>query len=793
MWAVNPRRSLRGLATFASVSELPAAPDAAFVGVDCDATPEVVRELAAIGAGAAVCYASGFAEIGETGVAKQHRLLEAAGDMPLIGPNCYGTLSAVTGAALWPDVHGLARSEGGIALLSQSGNIAVNLTMQRRNLDIACVMALGNQADVGLGEALETAVADPSVTAVGLVIEAVDDVDRFAAAVNHARAKGLPIVSLKLGASEASRDIAVTHTASLVGSDVAYDALFERLGVCRVYTVAALLDTLGVLTQLAPLQGNRIVSLSCSGGEAALVADRGRDREMVFPSFAPDHRRRVEAAFEGRVAVTNPLDYQTFIWGEPARLHECFSAVLHAEPGEAAAFDAAMLMLDFPAVGLDWSRWWPTLEAFGAACQAGKIPGLVVASMAENLTEDVRIRAAELGLASCSDIDNALSALQAAAALAQPTPSAPSAVASEADGTAHSGLSARAPSEDRRSLLVGSDATARNPAVAAGSSKIMEAQSENRVVDRARGEVAAGSSEMMEAQSGTRMSESRARSDVAVLAEHKAKRRLADAGVLVPNSRLVSAQQAVAAACEIGFPVVVKATGLTHKTEFGGVAVGLTGPGGVADAITRITSHLATNTDHADAGANLVDEPQMSGVARVHGGTDRVDVGEVLVESHVTGALAELLINVRDESPVGTLLTLGAGGTLAELIDDTVGVLAPASPADIAQALRRLRIWPLLAGHRGQPPACIDSVVEAICAMTRLVSDNEDILELEVNPLLALPDSAVAVDALMLIAQSALDDAAVGNPSPDRHRARRASPQGALDGAAVGNPSRGRN
>ena len=423
MWAVNPRRELRDLPTFASVDELPAGADAAFVGVGRDATVEVVRQLAALGTGAAVCHASGFAEIGEAGAALQAELLAAAAGMPIVGPNCYGTLSAPTGAALWPDVHGLSRTDRGVALLSQSGNIAVSLTMQRRGLDIAWVMTLGNQADLGISEAFEAAAADDATTGVGLCIEELDDIERFVAAAASARRRGLPVVALKLGASETSGAIAVTHTASLVGDDTAYDALFDRLGIRRVHALPELLDTLAVLCALGPLHGSRLVSLSCSGGEAALVADRSRGLGLSFPPFAPDHADRVASALDGRVAVTNPLDYHTFIWGDEARLTGCFKAALGADgpPSTPAPFDAALLVIDFPAEGLDRSRWWPTLRAFSAACSATSTPGVVVASMAENLPEEARARVAKLGLAACGDIDTALSALEAAAAWGQQT------------------------------------------------------------------------------------------------------------------------------------------------------------------------------------------------------------------------------------------------------------------------------------------------------------------------------------------------------------------------------------
>ena len=692
MWAVNRSRELRDLPTFASVGELPEAADAAFVGVGRDATVEVVRQLAAAGTGAAICHASGFAETGEAGAALQAELVAAAAGMPIVGPNCYGTLSAPTGAALWPDVHGLARCERGIALLSQSGNIAVSLTMQRRGLDIAWVTTLGNQADLGISEAFEAVAADDATTGVGLCIEELDDTERFVAAAASARRRGLPVVALKLGASETSGAIAVTHTASLVGDDAAYGALFDRLGIRRVQSLPELLDTLAVLCALGPLNGSRLVSLSCSGGEAALVADRSRGRSLSFPPFAPDHADRVASALDGRVAVTNPLDYHTFIWGDEARLAACFGAALGADgpPSARAQFDAALLVIDFPAEGLDRSRWWPTIEAFGEACSTTSTPGVVAASLAENLPEEARARAAELGLAACGDIDTALSALEAAVAWGSRSracepfdaPLPPAGAEPPGSGEPSSSF----PSSDSR--LVGAGA-------AAGP---------HRQSQRIYGPGVTGGPG----------------SAVAGLSEHEAKRWLGAVGIAVPAGLPVPAEEAAATADRLGYPVVVKTIGAVHKTETGGVAVGIEDPEEVAATARRLA------------------------------GDDRT----VMVERHVTGAIAELLVSVRSAPPVGMLLTLGAGGTLAELLDDTATLLLPASADEVLGALRSLRLWPMLAGHRGRPAAAVEAVIDTIGALGALVRDDRSIIEVEINPLIVTRETAVAADALMLVAES---------------------------------------
>ena len=169
IWPVHPKaEELAGLQAFKDVASLPGAPDATFVGVNRFATIEVVRALSERDAGGAVCFASGFLEAqaeDAEGADLQAQLLAAAGDMPFLGPNCYGFINYLDGALLWPDQHGGKRVEKGVALVTQSSNIAINLTMQMRGLPIAYVVAAGNQAQSGIAEIGEALLEDDRVTA----------------------------------------------------------------------------------------------------------------------------------------------------------------------------------------------------------------------------------------------------------------------------------------------------------------------------------------------------------------------------------------------------------------------------------------------------------------------------------------------------------------------------------------------------------------------------------------------------------------------------------------------------
>ncbi|MFM8852077.1 MAG: acetate--CoA ligase family protein, partial [Acidimicrobiaceae bacterium] len=125
------------------------------------------------------------------------------------------------------------------------------------------------------------------------------------------------------------------------------------------------------------------------------------------------------------------------------------------------------------------------------------------------------------------------------------------------------------------------------------------------------------------------------------------------------------------------------------------------------------------------------------------------EIGEFLIEQTVSNIVAEVLVSVRRDAPVGWLITLGAGGIFTELWRDIVCLLAPSTDSEIKQALKKLRIAPLLTGFRGKPAADVDSVVGLIQKLIDTTLKNE-LVEVELNPVLVTTNSAIAVDALMI-------------------------------------------
>jgi acyl-CoA synthetase (NDP forming) len=418
IWPVHPtKKEMHGVACFPSLADLPGVPDAAFVAVNRHLTLDAISQLSAMGAGGAVCYASGFAESGD--VELQAELVRRAGELPILGPNCYGYINALDGIALWPDEHGCRPVKQGVGIISQSGNVGINLTMQQRGLNMAYMVTVGNQAGGGVEDALQLFIDDDRVTAIGMFIEAVREPIRFAQLAQLAYNKGKRIVALQTGKSEAGALIAASHTASLAGNRQAYAALFERCAVATVETPTELIETLKMLDNGGVLSGYRLASLSCSGGEASLIADMSEFTNLKFEPFPAEQTARIEATLTELVHVGNPFDYHTFMWGDKPAMTATFGETMRGD------HDATLLLLDAPPrEDQDSSSWLVAAEAFAAAAQATGRRAVCVATMSENFSESMRNSIMSLGLNAAQGLRETLVALDRAAWLGTHSPMA---------------------------------------------------------------------------------------------------------------------------------------------------------------------------------------------------------------------------------------------------------------------------------------------------------------------------------------------------------------------------------
>ncbi len=644
IWPVHPKKSeVHGVRAYPSIADLPGVPDAAFIGVNRNLCIEVIRELREMGCGGGVCFAAGFLEADETGAQLQTELIEAAGDMPILGPNCYGYINYADGALLWPDQQGgkrLQADQSGVAIIAQSSNIAINFTMQKRGLPLSYVFTVGNQAMVGISEIALNLLEDPRVTTLGIYIEGFDSVAAFEELARKSRELNKPVVVFNVGKSDQAKASAMSHTASLVGSHAISSAFLQRNGFGQADSIPVFLETLKLLHLHGPLPGYRVSSMSCSGGEASIIADSALKRKVYFPDLDEAQQASVQAPLGPLVAVANPLDYHTYCWGDREVMEGAYSAMTSID------YDLNYLILDFPHPTRcdDW-EWHIAVDAFESALNKNDARGAFVVGMSENIREEYIEDYARRGIVSFYGIDEALHATEIAADIGTawqrqiPTPVLPT---RQLDGK------------------------------------------------------------------GT------------TLDEAEAKRQLGEFAVPVPSGeRVDSRESAREAANRIGFPLVMKALGIAHKTEHNAVRLGLQ----TLDEVEQAAGEL-------------------------------FDLSDQLYLEAMKPAIAELIVGVMRDPRFGLALTIGSGGILVELLKDSATLLIPASPQEIEDAVRSLKSAPLLNGYRGRPVADMAATVQAIMAIQEFAMAHSDsLLELDVNPLLigAQDEGVFAADALIVI------------------------------------------
>ena len=640
IWPVHPKReSICGIQCYADIGDLPKAPDASFVGVNRELTIEVIKTLSKMGAGGATCFASGFSESeseGTGGADLQQRLIEAAGDMPILGPNCYGLLNYLDNVTLWPDQHGGRSCEKGVAIIGQSSNVLINMTMQKRGLPIAYTVAAGNQAQTQLSDIASHLLEDNRVTAVGLYIEGFGDIRKLEALAAKARKLHKPIVAIKTGKSEKSKLATLTHTASLAGSAAAASALMKRLGIVEVESIAVFLETLKLLHTCGPLEGNAIASMSCSGGEAGLVSDMAEGTKIRFRDISSKQTDILKGILGPIVTVSNPLDYHTFIWGDEEKMAGVYSAVLNDQ------YDLNILIMDIPPEDrCDPSAWDSALAALIKANSRCNANVAMLATLPENLSEALSDKLLSHGICPMHGMEEMILAIDAA--------------------------------------------------IQAG--EIMNAVSEPVFLSIQENEA------------------------FKVLDEGQSKSALARHGLSFPKmataANLNEVQEVIRS---LSFPVVLKGLGIAHKSEAGAVVLNLKTPDEV---------HAAAST--------------MKGVTGF------------LVEEMVATPVAEVLVGITRDTTGVMMLTVGSGGVLTELLEDTASLIVPSGRKEIAQAIKGLKLAKLLEGYRGKPAADMDALLEAIMAVQSFCLNSPDLIELDVNPIMALENGAMAVDALVRI------------------------------------------
>ena len=614
IWPINPnRKTMLGVECFKRVEDLPQSPDAVFLAIPPKPALEVIKHLSKIDAGGIVCYTAGFGEDGSEGGESDQALVDAAGDLALIGPNCYGLINYINNVSLWPFAHGGYCPGYGAAIITQSGMLSSDITMNQRSVPLAYMISAGNQSVLKLEDYIDILCERDEVRAIGLHIEGLKDIASFSRAAVKALEHNKPIVVLKTGSSQIGAELTVSHTGSLSGTHDVYQALFDRLGIISVTNPSQLLETLKFVSICKSPQGKRLMGFTCSGGGATMLADYAEKIDLDFPRPV-DALSDLESRLPAIANVTNPLDYTTPIWGMPDKVYPVFKAALTDN------YDAAIMVQDYPLDEVNESKQFYLNDAgaFIEAAAGAGLPAAVCSTLPENIDLQTRQYLIESGVAPLQGIHEALNAFK------------------------HS---------------------------------IWYGQQRMSCLQRR-------STQLVELKTKTKTS---------CIDEWQSKTELNKAGFKVPHGVLTDSKNAAAKAAQIGFPVVLKINSgkVAHKTEVGGVHLGLNSEAQVNEAIVQM----------------------QNSISRIDPG---VDLDSFLIEKMLDKPVLEMMVSVRQDTQFGLILTLASGGILIELVADAVTLILPADDEEILDALNRLKIAPILDGFRGAQPVNKSRLVKAI-------------------------------------------------------------------------------
>lgn len=406
-WVVNPKyESLGGYPCVPTVDELPEAPDLAFVAIRREAAIEVVEALRLKGCKALVCNAAGFAETGETGGDLQRRLIEAAGDMVMLGPNSVGLVNFVHPMAAMMDHFGVHSVDRGVAIVSQGGGLLCDAVFSDRGLAITHLVGGGNQALIGMESCVDYLLDDPRVTAVGLSFESLPDVSILRRAAAKSLELGKPIVAIKFGKTAAGAHAAASHTASMTGTGAAWEALFDRLGIISVSTESDFFETLKLIHSGQIPKGRRVLVASVSGVMGVMLADHLSAAGFELPQPTGERVARLRELLPVMATPCNPQDVTMGAWNDKERQTAIYCALLDE------GYDIALMVQNYPRERMwDIKEYAAQVEALGEACRGRGVAAMQLAPMIDCFPADARSHTESLGLAAMQGLDESIRAL----------------------------------------------------------------------------------------------------------------------------------------------------------------------------------------------------------------------------------------------------------------------------------------------------------------------------------------------------------------------------------------------
>ncbi|MGH7037990.1 MAG: acetate--CoA ligase family protein [Stellaceae bacterium] len=428
LYPINPNRtSVQGIPAYPDLDSVPGPVEFALIAVPAAHALPALEAAVKKGVKAAVMFTAGFAETGTKGRAMQERLAAIAreGGVRLCGPNCLGLFNLRIGhtPTFGSYLEAGPEKPGPLGMVTQSGAFGTHLLAlaRRRGIDVGIWVSTGNEADIQVADGISFLADDPETVAIACYMEAIKDRDRFAAAAARARRNGKPVIAIKVGASAIGAAAAVSHTASLAGSDRIYDTALRQWGIERAQTPEDLVEIAYACTRRHLPRSRRLAVVTISGGAGVLMADAAERFGVDLAPLSPEGQAEV-TSWVPFAAARNPVDLTATPINEPELLDKAFD-LLFGRENFPTVIAYLLALAESPALG-------ERVHALIAAA-ARRYPDRTLA-LAVIARDEIRRRYEKAGVAVFEDPWRAVEAIAAAmrcaerlAEIAEPPPAAP--------------------------------------------------------------------------------------------------------------------------------------------------------------------------------------------------------------------------------------------------------------------------------------------------------------------------------------------------------------------------------
>ena len=407
VWHINPsRKSSKAKKYYKNIKDLPEVPDCVYLAVSRDQTVKLIKDIADIGVGGTVCLASRFSELNsKEGTNKTNELIRNAGKMPFLGPNCYGFINYLDRISVWSDQVAGKPTKKGVAIICQSGTIGNTISFNNRSLPIGYIISLGNQSQITIEDAINYALDDKRVTAIGIYAESFTNTEKLIKVFKKSRLKKIPIALVKVGRSKTASKTILTHTGSLSGKEDIYDSLFQRMGVARCNTLGELCEILKLFHTHGVLNNDKISIMGPSGGDMAMIGDIAETLSLNFGKIPNKIKKDLKKVNHPSVIISNPFDLQTYNWNDPKQLAKTFKLIFKTN------FGLNALMLDFPNIeDCDTAEWDAIVDQFIKSSKIKK-NGAIISSLSDTLPKYLREKCLRSGVVPLQGMSESLLAI----------------------------------------------------------------------------------------------------------------------------------------------------------------------------------------------------------------------------------------------------------------------------------------------------------------------------------------------------------------------------------------------